>query len=339
MKTNTLYKMKYLFPILITFILLGCKQEKTNSPKIRYTGYYTKAEGGHINIKIDSISTIEKLIPRLIDNHELYETGKDYWIGYNDLMFSIAVHSDSAITPLLNFIDTTNCNEAKFAALYTIHLIGINCEIKGRDYEEFVNLKARDALFRLLAQNDYLRTDVMRLLIRDPRESDVPKLFDILDSTATDCWQITSGLLRYDLKDKPVAQEVPQELLEKKIKLKNKVNFPEKELFREIMRDFSRKYSRFVKVEKILYEYNYQMPIRIGVESNEITLGYLTELCNLTDYSFISPNFQYSYKNGKIKFFSAQTTKNLWLDWWKNQRDSYKDSLRHSYKKMEFRKF
>ena len=82
MKTNTLYKMKYLFPILITFILLGCKQEKTNSPKIRYTGYYTKAEGGHINIKIDSISTIEKLIPRLIDNHELYETGKDYWIGY-----------------------------------------------------------------------------------------------------------------------------------------------------------------------------------------------------------------------------------------------------------------
>ena len=76
-----------------------------------------------------------------------------------------------------------------------------------------------------------------------------------------------------------------------------------------------------------------------GIDNNEINLGYLTGLCNMTDYSSISPNFQYSYEDGKIKFFSAQTTKNIWLEWWKDQRDSYKDSLRHSYKKMEFRKF
>lgn len=320
-------------------MFIGCKKDKPQKQEIKQKDYYIPVEGSRIYMKIDRKSTIEELIPRLITNHELHETGKAYWIGYNDLMFSIAVHSDSAITPLLNFIDTTKCNDAKFAALYTIHLIGINCEIKGRFLEEFVNLKARDALFKLLAQNDFLRTGAIRLLIRDPRESDVPKLFDILDSTATDCWQITSGLLRYDLKDKPFAQEVPQELLEKKIKLKNRIDFPEKELFRVIMRGFSRKYSRFVKVEKILYEYNYQMPIRIGVENNEITLGYMTDLCTLTDYCSISPNFQYSYKNGKIKFFSAQTTKNIWLDWWKNQRDSYKDSLRHSNKKMEFRRF
>lgn len=331
--------MKCYFAIVIMLLLIGCKKDKPQKQEIRQKDYYIPVEGSRIYMKIVSKSTIEELIPRLITNHELYETGKGYWIGYDDLMFSIAVHSDSAITPLLNFIDTTNCNDAKIAALYTIHLIGINCEIQGRTYEEFVNLKARDALFKLLAQNDYLKTDAIRLLIRDPRESDVPKLFDILDSTATDYWQITSGLLRYDLKDKPFAQEVPQELLEKKIKLKNRIDFPEKELFRVIMREFSRKYSRFVKVEKILYEYNYQMPIRIGVENNEITLGYMTDLCTLTDYCSISPNFQYSYKNGKIKFFSAQTTKNIWLDWWKNQRDSYKDSLRHSYKKMVFRKF
>jgi len=331
--------MKYYFTIIIMLLFIGCKKEKPQKQEISHKDYFIPVEGSRIYMKIDSKSTIKELIPRLITNHELHETGKGYWIGYNDLMFSIAVNSDSAINPLLNFIDTTKSNAAKFAALYTIHLIGINCEIQGRTYEEFVDLKARDALFKLLAENDYLRTVAMRLLIRDPRESDIPKLFDILDSTKTDCWQITSGLLRYDLKDKPFAQKVPQELLEKKIKLKNKVDFPEKELFSVIMSEFSKKYSSFVKVEKTLYEYNYQMPIRIGVENNEITLGYMTELCTLTDYCSISPNFQYSYKDGKIKFFSARTTKNIWLDWWKNQRVSYKDSLRHSYKKMEFRKF
>jgi len=94
-----------------------------------------------------------------------------------------------------------------------------------------------------------------------------------------------------------------------------------------------------VKVEKTLNEYNYQMPIRIGIVNNEVTLGYLTGLCTLTDYCSISPNFQYSYKDGKIKFFSALTTKTSWLNWWKNQHESYKDSLKHSYKKMGFRRF
>lgn len=318
---------------------MGCKKDKPQKQEIRQKDYYIPVEGSRIYMKIDRKSTIKELIPCLRTNHEFYETGKGYWIGYNDLMFSIAVHSDSAIGPLLNFIDTTNCNDAKIAALYTIHLIGINCEIQGRTYEEFVNLKARDALFKLLAKNDYLRTDAMQLLIRDPRESDVPKLFEILDSTATDYWQITSGLLRYDLKSKPVAQEVPQKLLDKKIKLKKQIDFPETEIFSVIMREFSRKHSRFVKVENVLYNYNYQMPIRIGVENNEITLGYMTDLCTLTDYCSISPNFQYSYKDGKIEFFSALTTKNIWLNWWKNQHDSYKDSLRHSNKKMEFRRF
>jgi len=184
---------KYFLVIIILLMFIGCKKEQHQVQKIRHRNYCVPVEGSRIDIRIDSKSTIKELIPRLITNHKLYETFKGYWIGYNDLMFSIAVHSDSAIVPLLDFIDTTNCNQAKFAALYTIHLIGINCEIKGREYEEFVDLKARNALFKLLAQNNYLRTEVMLLLIRDPRESDVPKLFNILNSTTTDCWQITSG--------------------------------------------------------------------------------------------------------------------------------------------------
>jgi len=331
--------MKYFFTIIILLMFIGCKKENTQKQEIRYKDYYIPVEGNRIKMKIDHKSTIEELIPRLISNHELYETGKGYWIGYNDLMFSIAVHSDSAIVPLLNFIDTTKCNEAKFAALYTIHLIGINCKIKGRESEEFVNIKAREALFKLLAQNEYLRTDVMRLLIRNPRESDVPKLFDILDSTVTDCWQITSGLLRYNLKERPCAQDIPHELLVMKIKLRNRVDFPEKESFEKIFKEFSKKHSNYVEVENTLYKYDYQMPMIVGVGSNEITLAYLTGVCKSTDYCGISPNFQYTYQNRKINFISALTTKKIWLNWWKTQRDSYKDSLRHSYKRMESKRY
>lgn len=120
--------------------------------------------------------------------------------------------------------------------------------------------------------------------------------------------------------------------------MKNKVEFPEKEAFRWIFREFSKKYWNFVEVEKILFKYDYQMPTQIGVVNNEITLGYLTQLCTLTDYCSISPNFQYYYKDGRIKFLTAKTTKKLWLNWWKNQHDSYKDSLKHSYKRMEFKR-
>ena len=64
-------------------------------------------EGGGIRMKIDSTAPISELINRLNSIWQFLETGKLYWIGYTEDMFSIAARKDAAIQPLLNFIDTS----------------------------------------------------------------------------------------------------------------------------------------------------------------------------------------------------------------------------------------
>ena len=332
-------KIKYLFIIISLTFLIGCNKKTKNAIKIIHSGYSIRVEGGKRNMSLDSITPLLELIPQLNTENELYETGKGYWIGYNDLMFSIAVYSDQAIGPLLSFLDTTKSFNSKIAALYTLHLIGINCKIIGRYNEDFINLKARDALFKLLSVNEKLQDRIILLLIRDPIESDIPKLFNIMDSSKMDCWAICSGLLRYDLKDIPVDQQLPEYLLLKKIRLSKSIDFPDNETIQEIFKKLSEKYSDFVEVEDTLYNYNFQMPIRIGFDDNEISLAYMKRFCTITDYCSIGPNFQYFYNNGKIHFCSATTTKNLWLNWWKLQNDSYKDSLKLSHQKMATKRF
>ena len=327
--------MKYIF-LFIAIALVGCIRNSSISPKIKYSGYYIPVEGGRINMKLDSVTPLPDLIQQLVTKNKLYETGKGYWIGYTDLMFSIAVYSDRAIEPLVKFIETTSSYESKVAALYTLHLIGINCEIAGRTVEEFSNKRAREAFLRLLAENDTLQTEIMLLLIRDPRESEIPRLFNIIDSLKTDCWAITSGLLRYNLKDIPVAQEVPENLLSKRVNIKKQNNFPNNEMLKKVLTKFSQQYGEFVAVEDTLCNYNFQMPIRIGIEKNKVSLGYMVELCTMTDFCFIGPNFQYFYRNGKINFCSALTTKLLWVAWWHSQSSSYKSSLINSNKKIGY---
>ena len=184
-------------------LLIGCKRNVGQEHKIVFSGYYIPIEGGHIDMKLDSITPLIDLIPQLRSNNKLYETGKGYWIGYNDLMFSIAVYSDKAIDPLVDFIDTATYFDSKVAAIYTLHLIGINCRVAGRTYEEFTNIKARKELLNLMAKHESLQTLIMSLLVRDPRESDVPLLFNIISNSKTDCWAISNGLMNYNLRDVP----------------------------------------------------------------------------------------------------------------------------------------
>lgn len=312
---------------------MSCLRTHHVDQNIKFSGYYIPVEGGRIDMKLDSVTPLSDLIPQLATKYELYETLKGYWIGYNDLMFSIAVYSDRAVEPLVKFINTTSSYKGKVAALYTLHLIGINCKIAGRTYEEFTNKIARKALIRLLA-NDTLQDQIMLLLIRDPRESDLPELFHIMDSLRTDCWAITSGLLRYNLRDIPVAQDVPERFLGIKTNFPGSDDFPNDELLNKAFKFFAKKYSDCVSVEDTLFNYHYQMPIRMGFGNKYISLGYLIRFSTMTDYSFIGPNYQYFYKDGKINFCSASTTKRLWIGWWNSQSSSYKDSLKASYKKI-----
>jgi len=334
--------MKYCLPILMIFLFWSCRKEQNEAPRIRYTGYRIAAEGGRIDIKVDSVSTINELIPRLATNNELYETGKAYWIGYNDLMFSIAVHADSAIGPLLAFIDTSKCSDAKIAACYTLHLIGINCEEIGRTIEDFKNPNARKALLGLLSKED-LQIQVMELLIRDAWQSDVPILMQILQSTNDDCWPIVNGLVNYDLPGCPINQKVPVEIKELYIEIKPFL-LPSKKpkleiykkLFSPIFRQFEEKHSSQVFIEDTLFDFDFYREL-IYTGNDPITTINVDMLLNTTfqkgDYCDIGNNFQYYVVNNQIFICTQMTAKKRWLKWWESRSKQDKDSLRISKKK------
>ncbi len=325
-------KIKNLIPIVLFTLILGCKFRSDIEPKIIYSGYYIPVEGGRINIKLDSITPLNKLIFRLKVDNKLYETNKGYLIGFNDLMFSIAIHSTKAIQPLLNFIDTTESIDAKMGAIYTLYLIGIDCKVEWQ-YDDCVNVHAREALLKLLAKEDGLQEEIMLLLIRDPRERDVPRLFNILDSLKSDCWPITNGLLRYDLKNIPVKQNIPDSLNSMRIIIPEQMKSTQNELFIEIFLKFAQKYRDFICVEDTLYHYDFYN-LYYGIDDNEVYIRYLTNNKLWVGHGMIGTNYNYYYSDGKIHFCSASTSKKRWLDWWDSQSIAYKDSLANGNKKI-----
>src|SRR5262249_27795033 len=134
---------------------------------------YLAVEGGGILMRIDSITPLDSLIARLSEPWHLIETGKAYWIGYNNDMFSIAARAADAIQPLLNVLKRPSPDGEKEGALLCLHLIGIDRRIAGRFSENFVNPKARNALLDALRDTS-IQVYVMRLLERDPWQSDIP---------------------------------------------------------------------------------------------------------------------------------------------------------------------
>jgi hypothetical protein len=103
-------------------------------------------EGGSIVMVIDWKTSLDSLILRLSGDWKFIETGKMYWFGYTNDMFSIAARGDSAIGPLVKVVETSTDQKARLGAICTLHLIGIDRKIRGRFVEAFVDAKARNAL-------------------------------------------------------------------------------------------------------------------------------------------------------------------------------------------------
>ena len=80
-------------------------------------------EGGGIPAKIDSITPLNDLMDCLDLDWRLEETGKGYWIGYTDEMYSLATRCDTSVQALLDFISRSKTEDGKIGAIYTIHLI------------------------------------------------------------------------------------------------------------------------------------------------------------------------------------------------------------------------
>src|ERR1035437_5655096 len=156
-------------------------------------------EGGSQRVLIDTNTPLSELVKRLDGNWELVETGKAYWIGYTDDMYSIAAHGEKAIDPLLAFIRTSKSDKARGGAVLTLHLIGIGSQIAGRFGEPFTSKKSRDAFYKLL-NDDSLRDEVLSLLVRDPWPSDIQPVFKTLAQVADDkCTATVNALFCYNL--------------------------------------------------------------------------------------------------------------------------------------------
>jgi hypothetical protein len=131
------------------------------------------------------------------------ETGKGYWIGYNEHMLSIAARGETAIPPLVEFIESAPDARSRDAGLLTLHLLGIGCEESGRFEEDFKSRKAREAFWRLMKM-DGLSDGVARLLKRDPWPSDVPAIMEALEAQKSPCPVTLNALGRYKISQKPL---------------------------------------------------------------------------------------------------------------------------------------
>lgn len=339
--------------ILIFFSACSNKEDRVDV-KIKPTEEISSI-GIHFNeMNLDTISPILDLINSLEHNQELHETGKAYWIGYNDLMYSIALHGEEAIDPLLNFIDTIREEDAKIAAIYTIHLIGIDCKVQGRTYEEFNNLKARKALFHLLEEQahleqNYLQPLIMDLLVRDAWFSDIPTLMDILEKSENDLWAISSAFQNYfcfSHLELPININLTEDMLRYYIREKRKANgYSEKEFYELVFSSFKEKYHDQIFIEDNLHSYDFHCRLllngnitsrlsnRIVHASGEgefyLNIDILLDPMPL-EYFIKRDNLFYTVDGNKLYIFSAETAKKMWLSWWILKSESYKDFLKRS---------
>jgi hypothetical protein len=210
------------FSSVILFIVFVCTIHACKEP-IKSTTKYTFRiiDEGPDSVLIDSKTPLKQLILRLEHPWKFVETGKGYWIGYTDDMYSIADHKENAVKPLLNLIRTSDSLTAKLGCLYTLHLIGINSHIAGRTYEEFKDTVARKAILSLIGDKQ-LKTIAISLLLRDPWSFDIQYLVDYISKSDSNNLDILKALRPYlnKIKDRPLWQNLPGEILNKEITIK-----------------------------------------------------------------------------------------------------------------------
>lgn len=198
----------FLFFGLVTINLFGQQQHVDVPPSGKEN--YRVYEGGSILVNINTETPLDSLIKKLDGDWNFLETGKGYWIGYTDNMFSIAARKDAAIQPLLHYINSSQNLHGKIGAVYCLHLIGINSTIVGRFQEKFVDKSAREALLSIAGREE-LTSVVVSLLARDPWESDLPTLSTILVENNINLTLI-NAMFRYTKKDFNFRENIPEDV-------------------------------------------------------------------------------------------------------------------------------
>ena len=288
---------------------------------------YLPVEGGAIRMPIDSTTSLKTLIDRLSGEWQFIETGKMYWIGYTNDMFSIAARGDSAIGPLVHVVENSSNENARIGAIYTIHLIGINRKIVGRFVEEFVDTNARKALLYLLKYPDRQPT-IMELLTRDPWQSDVAELIGCLKKSDSDCWAVVGGLNKYKLENAPLRQKIPDNLRNIVLKLgySNPAvlerDFDFEGQMQEILDSLISLKNDSIVVERVLLNRqlcgNMRSKLGHGAPGDrylQLSVGEFLDPWSSRLFGDVGDKFQYYVDMGKLYICSANTAKKRWIDW------------------------
>ncbi len=286
---------------------------------------YLPTEGHGINIVIDSLTPLGDLIKRLDGDWKFIQTNKGYWIGYTVDMFSIAAKKDAAIQPLIDVAERSTNMHARIGALYTLHLIGINSKIVGRDYELFTNEKARRALLYLLRYDD-LQKDIIVLLTRDPNLIDVPEVFKAMERSVSDCWALNNYLTQFPI-SAPLCQNIP-------LKFEEYVPLTQHEVQQTVYAGGDRRQATILKricdahfkrviIDTLPFNFNLRLPTqREIIDFYTSTVRYRYSLRHLlydeTNVSFlqIGSILQYYLEGDKIHICTQYTAKQRLLKFW-----------------------
>jgi len=290
-------------------------------------------EGGGEQVSVDTKTPVIDLIQRLEKPWQFVETGKAYWIGYTNDMYSIASYKDTAILLLINFIDTAKNIQARLGGIYTIHLIGINSKIVGRFIEDFSDKKAREAILRYLDDKS-LHETIVSLLMRDPWFSDIPAFMNYLSMPGRDYSKVLSALARYEFDNRPIGQKIDSAMISSEIPVLHPDTNPysaanpidalfsyEKAFGSRFIVDAEiTQSSDWVKRKTTLSESKSYNTEQFGF-SFSFLMGEIFNYCDFQDSYF------YTFKNHTLTVYGPVKTRQIWLDWWSNLSDNEKSKF------------
>lgn len=314
--------------ITILFLLFSalCVNAQTGSKAPADYRNNRAVEGGYVKVPIDTNTPLPELINRLNTHWKLEMTGKAYWIGYTDDMFSIANHGNEAIPLLVTFIDTTHNVKAKEGALYTLHLIGINSTIKGRFLETFENKNARKALLKYIGDNE-LNTTVIYLLMRDPWLSDVPQLMAYLEQPNRDYSKTLTALRRYNIDAPPLNQTISGTTFQKKVRIRAD-DYGIKPLHALVT--FQKKFGKkFIIDNEITNSSEWSKSkeelasAKHSIKSTSVKDYFMSH--GIFSYSLFSNLHDYTFDGDRVTVYGPSKARDIWLNWWQAMQPDKKE--------------
>ena len=302
-------------------------------------------EGGSEKAKLDTVTSLNDLIYKFEkDWEEFMFTGKGYYIGYTDLMFSIAYYEEKAIEPLLNFYKQTKEHKAKLGVIYTLNLIG-NENIAFPF--NFKNEKARNTLLDLLKieENEDVLHSILDLLVKTPWKKDIECIIKKLKSTKSKYWFLVNALFRYDIKNNPFNhQDIPYFIGKEVFHFKSPKRYNLKNdsfllsSYKNYLKKLKTLFPNNIQIEQSVFEnYFYNS---LSYEFNPLDEPLFTEFNGFSTHSYLLNDMinydiqfsgyylqpldhevQFYVENEIIYIVDFETAKNRWLDWWKNSKD------------------